>query len=156
MLICPISPQPFTKGEQFRVWFSENTWILLLFNEKAEVQAGVVVGDIAIMHSFNQETRIDNQSIHALHAYRLCLCFKIDRGNLTVSQSTEIFENLRSALNDAKEIKGEKEFQGNIMRWIFARGIYFSNFFKKKYVIMRCSKSICHPVNRLLCRYYYF
>jgi hypothetical protein len=33
-----------------------------------------------------------------------------------VSQATEIFENLRSALNDAKEIKGEKEFQGNIMR----------------------------------------
>jgi hypothetical protein len=89
---------------------------LLLFNEKAVAQAGVVVGDIAIMHSFNQETRIDNQSIHALHALRLGLCFTVDRGELTVSQATEIFENLRSALNDAKEIKGEKEFQGNIMR----------------------------------------
>ena len=89
---------------------------MLLFNEKATVQAGVVVGDIAIMHSFNQETRIDNQSIHALHALRLGLCFTVDRGELTVSQATEIFENLRSALNDAKEIKGEKEFQGNIMR----------------------------------------
>ncbi|MFV1975154.1 MAG: hypothetical protein ACC651_05360 [Candidatus Scalindua sp.] len=88
------------------------------------------------MHSFNQETRIDNQSIQALHALRIGLCFTVDRGELTVSQATEIFENLRSALNDAKEIKGEKEFQGNIMRWIFARGICFCDFFKKKYVIM--------------------
>ncbi len=29
---------------------------LFLFNEKAVARAGVVVGDIAIMHSFNQET----------------------------------------------------------------------------------------------------
>ena len=28
----------------------------LLFNEKTAAQTGVVVGDIAIMHSFNQET----------------------------------------------------------------------------------------------------
>jgi hypothetical protein len=84
---------------------------LLLFNEKAVAQTGVVVGDIAIMHSFNQETRIDNQSIHALHAYRLRLCFKIERGDLAVSQATEIFENLRSALSDAKEMKRKKSFR---------------------------------------------
>ena len=32
----------------------------------------------------------------------------------------------------------------------FSKGIYFCNFFKKKYVIMHCSKNICPPVNRLL------
>jgi len=29
-----------------------------------------------------------------------------------VSQATEIFENLRSALSDAKEMKGKKSFRG--------------------------------------------
>ncbi len=59
-----------------------------------------------------QETKSDNQPIHALHAYSLRLCFKIDRGDLTVSQATETFENLRSALIDAKEMKGKKSFRG--------------------------------------------
>jgi hypothetical protein len=40
--------------------------------------------------------------IHAFHALRLGLCFKVGRGDLTVSLATEIFENMRSALIDAK------------------------------------------------------
>ena len=44
----------------------------------------------------------DDMQIHALHALRLELCFKVDRGDLTVSQVTEIFENMRSALISAK------------------------------------------------------
>ncbi|MBT6045307.1 MAG: hypothetical protein HOI47_34005 [Candidatus Scalindua sp.] len=44
----------------------------------------------------------DDLQIHALHAIRLGLCFKVDRGDLTVDQATEIFENMRSALIDAK------------------------------------------------------
>ena len=44
----------------------------------------------------------DDLQIQALHALRLGLCFKVDRGDLTVDQATEIFENMRSALIDAK------------------------------------------------------
>ncbi len=35
----------------------------------------------------------DDMEIHALHALRLGLCFKVDRGDLAVNQTTEIFEN---------------------------------------------------------------
>ncbi len=44
----------------------------------------------------------DDMQIHALYALRLGLCFEVDRGDLTVDQATEIFENMRSALIDAK------------------------------------------------------
>jgi hypothetical protein len=47
--------------------------------------------------------------MHALHALRIGLCFKVDRGDLTVSQATDIFENMRSALIDAKKRKKELE-----------------------------------------------
>ena len=36
----------------------------------------------------------DDMQIHSLHALRLGLCFKVDRGDLTVDQATEIFENM--------------------------------------------------------------
>jgi hypothetical protein len=51
----------------------------------------------------------DDLQIHALHALRLGLCFKVDRGDLAVDQATEIFENMRSALIDAKEKEKELE-----------------------------------------------
>ena len=44
----------------------------------------------------------EDMQIHALHALRLGLCFKVDRGDLTVSQATDFFENMRSSLIDAK------------------------------------------------------
>jgi hypothetical protein len=53
----------------------------------------------------------DDMQIHALHALRLGLCFKVERGVLTVSQATEIFENMRSALINAKENQMEKELE---------------------------------------------
>jgi hypothetical protein len=51
----------------------------------------------------------DDMQMHALHALRIGLCFKVDRGDLTVSQATDIFENMRSALIDAKKRKKELE-----------------------------------------------
>ena len=51
----------------------------------------------------------DNIQFHALHALRLGLCFKVDRGDLTVDQATEIFENMRSALINEMANKMEKE-----------------------------------------------
>lgn len=50
---------------------------------------------------------------HALHALRLGLCFKVDRGDLSVDQATEIFENMRSALISAKEREREEELENN-------------------------------------------
>jgi len=49
--------------------------------------------------------------IHALHALRLGLCFKVDRGDLTINQATETFENMRSALINAKELEKEEELE---------------------------------------------
>ncbi len=59
----------------------------------------------------------DDMQIHALYALRLGLCFEVDRGDLTVDQATEIFENMRSALISAKaremeEGLGESEKEG--------------------------------------------
>ena len=51
----------------------------------------------------------DDMQVHALHALRIGLCFKVDRGDLEVSQATEIFENMKSALINAK--KREKELE---------------------------------------------
>jgi hypothetical protein len=53
----------------------------------------------------------DDLQIQALHALRLGLCFKVDRGDLTVDQATEIFENMRSALIDAKVRDMEEELE---------------------------------------------
>ncbi len=41
--------------------------------------------------------------------FRLGLCFKVDRGDLTVDLATEIFENMKSTLISAKEMKIEEE-----------------------------------------------
>ena len=46
----------------------------------------------------------DDMVIHTLHALRDGLRFKLDKGDLNVSQATEIFENMRTALINGKEI----------------------------------------------------
>ncbi len=53
----------------------------------------------------------DDLQIHALYALRLGLCFEVDRGDLTVDQATEIFENMRSALISAKVWEKEEELK---------------------------------------------
>lgn len=53
----------------------------------------------------------DDMQIHALHALRVGLCFKVDRSDLTVDQATEIFENMRSALINAKARETEEELE---------------------------------------------
>ncbi len=47
--------------------------------------------------------------IHALHALRVGLCFKVERCDTTVDEATEIFENMRSTLINAKEKERELE-----------------------------------------------
>lgn len=51
----------------------------------------------------------DDMRIHALHALRIWLCSKVDRGDLTVDQVVEIFENMRRALINVKMREMEEE-----------------------------------------------
>ena len=53
----------------------------------------------------------DDMQIHALYALRLGLCLEVDSGDLTVGQATEIFENMRSALINAKERVAETDLE---------------------------------------------
>ncbi len=45
----------------------------------------------------------DDMQIQTLHALRVGLCLKVDRGELNVDQAAEIFENMKRALIDAEE-----------------------------------------------------
>ncbi len=49
--------------------------------------------------------------IHALHALRMGLCFKVHRGDIDLDQATEIFENMRLALIKSKEWKMEEQLE---------------------------------------------
>ncbi len=57
------------------------------------------------------QKRPDDMQVHALHALRIGLCFKVDRGDLEVNQATEIFENMRNALVNFKQRENEKELE---------------------------------------------
>ena len=51
----------------------------------------------------------DDLDIQALHALRLGLCAKIERGDITVEDSITIFENAREAIFEKKKREAEKE-----------------------------------------------
>ena len=51
----------------------------------------------------------DDMQIHALHALRTGLFFKVGRGDLTVSQAAAIYENMRNALINANARDKELE-----------------------------------------------
>jgi hypothetical protein len=49
--------------------------------------------------------------LQTLHALRVGLCFKVDRGVLTVKEATKIFEQARRALvrdRQREELEGER------------------------------------------------
>lgn len=48
----------------------------------------------------------DDMDIQTLHALRLGLCAKVGRGDLTLQQATDIFENARNAMINKKKIEG--------------------------------------------------
>ena len=47
--------------------------------------------------------------VQALHALRIGLCAKVERGDLTVEQATEIFERAREAIVERKKAEAEEE-----------------------------------------------
>ncbi len=53
----------------------------------------------------------DDMQVHALHALRVGLFFKVGRGDITVSQATAIYENMRNALINANAKGRDKELE---------------------------------------------
>ena len=51
----------------------------------------------------------DDLDIQALHALRLGLCAKIERGDITVADSITIFEKAREAILEKKKGEAKKE-----------------------------------------------
>ena len=51
----------------------------------------------------------NNQDIHILHALRIGLCAKVERGDLTIEEATEIFENARDVLINKIKTESSKE-----------------------------------------------
>lgn len=45
----------------------------------------------------------NDSDIQALHALRIGLCLKVERGDLTVEQGTDIFEKARKAILEKKK-----------------------------------------------------
>lgn len=51
----------------------------------------------------------DDIQVHALHALRTGLFFKVGRGDITSDQATVIYESMRSSLINAKERNNQLE-----------------------------------------------
>ena len=57
-----------------------------------------------------------DQDVHTLHALRIGLCVKVDRGDLTVEQATAIFEKARTALVEmSREEEARKGGKGSAL-----------------------------------------
>ncbi|MBN1850685.1 MAG: hypothetical protein JW932_19095 [Deltaproteobacteria bacterium] len=54
----------------------------------------------------------DDMDIQTLHALRLGLCAKVERGDITVQQATDIFENARNAIINKKKVEELKKKGG--------------------------------------------
>ena len=50
--------------------------------------------------------------IQTLHALRLGLCVKVARGDITIQEATDIFENAREKVINRKKIEGLQEEKG--------------------------------------------
>lgn len=51
----------------------------------------------------------EDMELQALHALRIGLCLKVDRGDLSVSQATDIFERMREALIDVRSEQQQRK-----------------------------------------------
>ena len=59
------------------------------------------------------EKNPNDMEVQALHALRIGLCTKVDRGQITIEQATEIFESAREAIiqNRKEDQKREQDRQ---------------------------------------------
>lgn len=51
----------------------------------------------------------DNHGLHTLHALRIGLCIKVERGGLTLADGTAIFEQARKSLLAQWQAAGQKQ-----------------------------------------------
>jgi hypothetical protein len=71
------------------------------------------VGNEPKVRSQGNEKDPNDTEVQALHALRIGLCVKVDRGGITLDRATEIFESAREAIIQKRKIdqKREKEKQ---------------------------------------------
>ena len=53
----------------------------------------------------------NDHEVQALHALRIGLCVKIDRGSITVEQAIDIFESAPEAILDKRKNENRKEME---------------------------------------------
>ena len=51
----------------------------------------------------------NDTEVQALHALRIGLCVKVDRGGITLEQATEIFESAREAIIENRRVDEHRE-----------------------------------------------
>ncbi len=95
MLILTRNPGESIKiGDNIKITIALTLLILLFSNTlNAEEQNYCNDPDTNMQQEALVQENPDDMQIHALYALRLGLCFEVDRGDLTVDQATEIFEN---------------------------------------------------------------
>jgi len=59
------------------------------------------------------EKNPDDMQVQALHALRIGLCVKVDRGEITLDQATEIFEAARETIVEKREVDEQQEKGGH-------------------------------------------
>ena len=55
------------------------------------------------------EKNPNDMEVQALHALRIGLCTKVDRGQITIEQATEIFESAREAIIQKRKEDQKRE-----------------------------------------------
>ena len=55
------------------------------------------------------EKNFNDMEVQALHALRIGLCVKVDRGEITLDQATEIFESAREAIVEKRKADEKRE-----------------------------------------------
>ena len=55
------------------------------------------------------EKNPNDMEVQALHALRIGLCVKVDRGGITLEQATEIFESAREAIIKKRKLDEKRE-----------------------------------------------
>ena len=51
----------------------------------------------------------DDMELHTLHALRIGLCVKVDRGQLAIDQATNIFETARETIIEKRDEDNKRE-----------------------------------------------
>jgi len=55
------------------------------------------------------EKNPNDSEVQALHALRIGLCVKVDRGEITLEKATEIFESAREAIVEKRKLDEKRE-----------------------------------------------